>query len=59
MKLVEANKIDVEKLWDCAMHGSPTVSAMALVILDKIYRGKISEIKDRILDKEGKGDDSQ
>lgn len=46
--------VDIEKLWDYAMHGSPTVSAMALAILDKAYKGKISEIKDRILSQEDK-----
>lgn len=50
----EVKNIETEKLWDYAMHGSPTVSAMALTILDKMYGGKISEIKDRILNQEGK-----
>lgn len=56
---MKVGNISVEKLWDCAMHGSPTVSAMALAILDNTYGGKISEIKDRILDKEGRSDEKQ
>ena len=44
----EAQKVDVNKLWDYALHGSPVVSAMALAILDKLLGGKISELKKRI-----------
>lgn len=58
MRSEELGNIDIGKLWDCAIHGSPTVSAMALAILDKIYRGKISEIKDKILN-EGGNDEGQ
>lgn len=51
---MRAGNISVEKLWDYALHGSPTVSAMALAILDKMYGGKISVIKDEILNQEVK-----
>ena len=50
-EMKEVRKVDINKLWDYALHGSPVVSAMALAILDRLLDGKISELKKRI--KEG------
>jgi len=47
---VEKNtEIDVEKLWDCVFHGSPTIAAIALAILNQLLNGKISELKKKVL----------
>ena len=44
----EAQKMDIKKLWDCALYGSPVVSAMALAVLDRQLGGKISELRRKI-----------
>ncbi len=41
-----------EDLWNAVFHGSPTLAAMALVILDSQLDGKITEFRKKI--KEGK-----
>ncbi len=46
-------EIDIQKLWDYAFHGSPVIAAIALTILDYQLGGKISEIKEKVLKKEG------
>jgi|GEM_PF-2794818 hypothetical protein len=40
--------IDSEKLWKLVTNGSPTVAAMALLVLDEQLGGKISELKKKM-----------
>lgn len=46
-----AADISIQTLWDYVLHGSPTVAALALVVLDRVLNGKISELKNEILKK--------
>ena len=40
--------IDNEKLWKLITNGSPTVAAMALLVLDERLGGKILELKKKL-----------
>ncbi len=45
--------MDSEKLWYVALHGSVISAAMALTILDQQLDGQITELKQKVENKDG------